>query len=176
MGFARLDPDKPVIGAINGACYAGGVELAVWCDFRIVDERATFGLLNKRWGLSLADGGTQRLPRVVGIGNALYLIETGVEIDAARALVMGLAQEVVPAGTALDRALELAHHCAGYSQVGIRADRKAAIATLGLSIQDGLDLEVELCHAPALAPEAVAGMRRFAEGSRPEPPRPVSAS
>jgi enoyl-CoA hydratase len=67
MGFARLDPDKPVIGAINGACYAGGVELAVWCDFRIVDERAKFGLLNKRWGLSLADGGTQRLPRVVGI-------------------------------------------------------------------------------------------------------------
>ena len=133
MGFARLDPDKPVIGAINGACYAGGVELAVWCDFRIVDERAKFGLLNKRWGLSLADGGTQRLPRVVGIGNALYMIETGVEIDAARAQVMGLAQEVVPAGTALDRALELAHHCAGYSQVGIRADRKAAIATLGLS-------------------------------------------
>jgi enoyl-CoA hydratase len=176
MGFARLDPDKPVIGAINGACYAGGVELAVWCDFRIVDERAKFGLLNKRWGLSLADGGTQRLPRVVGMGNALYMIETGVEIDAARAQVMGLAQEVVPAGTALERALELAHHCAGYSQVGIRADRKAAIATLGLSIQDGLDLEVELCHAPALAPEAVAGMRRFAEGSRPEPPRPVTAS
>ena len=175
MGFARLDRDKPVIGAINGACYAGGVELAVWCDFRIVDERAKFGLLNKRWGLSLADGGTQRLPRVVGIGNALYMIETGVEIDAARAQVMGLAQEVVPAGTALERALELAHHCAGYSQGGIRADRKAAIATLGLSLQDGLDLEVELCHAPALAPEAVAGMRRFAEGSRPEPPRPVSA-
>ena len=116
MGFARLDPDKPVIGAINGACYAGGVEFAVWCDFRIVDERAKFGLLNKRWGLSLADGGTQRLPRVVGIGNALYMIETGVEIDAARAQVMGLAQEVVPAGTALDRALELAHHCAGYSR------------------------------------------------------------
>ncbi len=170
IGFARLDPDKPVIGAING----GGVELAVWCDFRIVDERAKFGLLNKRWGLSLADGGTQRLPRVVGIGNALYMIETGVEIDAARALVMGLAQEVVPAGTAVTRALELAHHIAGYSQGGIRADRKAAIATLGLSIQDGLDLEVELCHAPALAPEAVAGMRRFAEGSRPEPPRPVT--
>ena len=147
----------------------------MWCDFRIVDERAKFGLLNKRWGLSLADGGTQQLPRVVGIGNALYMIETGVEIDAARAQVMGLAQEVVPAGTALDRALELAHHCAGYSQGGIRADRKAARATLGLSLQDGLDLEVELCHAPALAPEAVAGMQRFAEGSRPEPPRPVTA-
>lgn len=173
MGFARLDPGKTVIGAVNGLCYAGGVELACWCDFRIVDERARFGLLNKRWGLSLADGGTQRLPRVVGIGNALYMIETGVEITAERAQVMGLAQEVVPAGTALDRALELAHHSAGYSQVAIRADRAAALATLGLSLADGLDLEAELCHAPAMAPEAAAGMARFAAGERPEPPRPV---
>lgn len=173
MGFARLDPGKPVIGAVNGLCYAGGVELACWCDFRIVDERARFGLLNKRWGLSLADGGTQRLPRVVGIGNALYMIETGVELTAERAQTMGLAQEVVPAGTALERALELAHHSAGYSQIGIRADRQAALATLGLPLQDGLDLEVELCHAPALAPEAVAGMERFAAGDRPAPPRPV---
>lgn len=176
MGFARLDPGKPVIAAINGNCYAGGVELAVWCDFRIVDERAKFGLLNKRWGLSLADGGTQRLPRVVGIGNALYMIETGVEIDAQRALIMGLAQEVVPAGTALSRALELAEHIAGYSQGGIRADREAAIATIGLPLQEGLDLEVELCHAPSLGAEADAGMRRFREGSRPEPPRPVTAA
>lgn len=171
MGFARLDPGKPVIGAINGLCYAGGVELACWCDFRIVDERAKFGLLNKRWGLSLADGGTQRLPRVVGIGNALYMIETGIEIGAAKAEIMGLAQEVVPAGTALQRALELAHHLSGYGQDGIRADREAAIGTIGLSIQDGLDLEEELCHAPAVAPEAMAGMARFAGGARDEPPR-----
>lgn len=174
MGFARLDPGKPVIAAINGNCYAGGVELAVWCDFRIVDERAKFGLLNKRWGLSLADGGTQRLPRVVGIGNALYMIETGVEIDAKWALGMGLAQEVVPAGTSLKRALELAEHIAGYSQIGIRADREAALATIGLPLQDGLDLEVELCHAPALGPEAAAGMNRFVKGARPAPPRPVT--
>jgi len=173
MGFARLDPGKPVIAAINGNCYGGGVELAAWCDFRIVDERAKFGLLNKRWGLSLADGGTQRLPRVIGLGNALYMIETGMEIDARSALAMGLAQEVVPAGTALSRSLRLAEHIAGYSQGGIRADREAAIATFGLSIQDGLDLEVRLCHAPALSAEAAAGMRRFVEGSRPEPPRPV---
>jgi enoyl-CoA hydratase len=171
MGFARLDPGKPVIGAINGLCYAGGVELACWCDFRIVDERAKFGLLNKRWGLSLADGGTQRLPRVVGIGNALYMIETGIEIGAAKAEIMGLAQEVVPAGTSVERALELAHHLAGYGQDGIRADREAAIGTIGLSIQDGLDLEKELCHAPAVAAEAMAGMARFAEGARDEPPR-----
>ena len=175
MGFARLDPGKPTIAAVNGNCYAGGVELAIWCDFRIVDERAKFGLLNKRWGLSLADGGTQRLPRVVGIGNALYMIETGIEIDAARALGMGLAQEVVPAGTALPRALQLAEHIAGYGQAGIRADREAALATMGLSLKEGLDLEAKLCHPPALGSEAAAGMRRFAEGSRPEPPRPVTA-
>lgn len=171
MGFARLDPGKPVIAAINGNCYAGGVELAVWCDFRIVDETAKFGLLNKRWGLSLADGGTQRLPRVVGIGNALYMIETGAEIDAEHARVMGLAQEVVPAGTALERSMVLAEHIAAYSQGGIRADREAAIATLGMDLQKGLDLEVELCHSPALSEEAMAGMQRFVKGSRPEPPR-----
>lgn len=175
MGFARLDPGKPVIAAINGLCYAGGVELAVWCDFRIVDERAKFGLLNKRWGLSLADGGTQRLPRIVGLGNALYMIETGIEIDAHRALQMGLAQEVVPAGTSLERAVALATHIAGYSQVGLCADRQAAIATMGLPLDAGLDLEVELCHAPALGPEADAGMARFRAGSRPQPPRPVTA-
>ncbi len=176
MGFCRLDPGKPVIGAINGLCYAGGVELAVWCDFRIVDERAKFGLLNKRWGLSLADGGTQRLPRVVGLGNALYMIETGIEIDAHRALQMGLAQEVVPAGSALKRSMELAQHIAGYSQIGLCADREAAIATMGMPLQEGLDLEVKLCHSPALGPEAAAGMNRFVKGARPEPPRPVTVN
>lgn len=173
MGFCKLDPGKPTIAAINGNCWAGGVELAVWCDFRIVDENAKFGLLNKRWGLPLADGGTQRLPRVVGIANALYMIETGMEIDALQAQTMGLAQEVVPAGTALERALTVAAHIAGYAQGGIRADRRAALATLGLSLEDGLALEVELCHAPSLAPDAIAGMQRFADGSRPQPPRPA---
>lgn len=175
MGFARLDPGKPVVGAINGACYAGGVELAAWCDFRIVDERAKFGLLNKRWGLSLADGGTQRLPRVVGIGNALYMIETGMEIDARHAQRIGLAQEVVPAGTALKRALELAHHIAGYGQEGIRADRRAALATIGMPLDIGLEYEAAVCYAPALSPEAAAGMKRFVDGARPAPPRPVEA-
>ncbi len=168
MGFAKLDPGKPTIAAINGNCWAGGIELAIWCDFRIVDETARFGLLNKRWGLPLADGGTQRLPRLLGMGNALYLIETGMEIDADRALAMGLAQEVVPAGSAV----ELATHIAGYGQGGIRVDRKAALATIGLALEDGLDLEVELCHAPSVSTEAMAGMDRFAKGSRPEPPRP----
>jgi enoyl-CoA hydratase len=171
MGFAKLDPGKPTIAAINGNCWAGGIELAIWCDFRIVDETARFGLLNKRWGLPLADGGTQRLPRLLGMGNALYMIETGVEVDADRALAMGLVQEVVAAGEAVKRALELAAHIAGYGQGGIRVDRKAALATVGLSLEDGLALEVELCHAPSVAAEAMSGMDRFAKGSRPEPPR-----
>lgn len=172
MGFAKLDPGKPTIAAINGNCWAGGIELAIWCDFRIVDETARFGLLNKRWGLPLADGGTQRLPRLLGMGNALYLIETGMEIDADRALAMGLAQEVVPAGSAVARAMELATHIAGYGQGGIRVDRRAALATIGLSLEDGLELEVELCHGPAVSAEAMAGMDHFAKGSRPAPPRP----
>lgn len=175
MGFAILDPGKPVIAAIGGNCWAGGIELAVWCDFRIVDENAKFGLLNKRWGLSLADGGTQRLPRVVGMGNALYMIETGAEITAADARVMGLAQEVVPAGTALTRSMALAKHISEYSQPAIRADREAAIHTVGLGIEDGLQLEVELCHSPALSDQAAAGMKRFADGSRPQPPRAVDS-
>jgi enoyl-CoA hydratase len=172
MGFARLDPGKPTIAAINGWCLAGGVELACWADFRIVAENARIGLLNKRWGLSLADGGTQRLPRIVGMGNALWMIETGMEIDAHRAQLIGLAQEVVPAGQALDRAMEIARHITTYPQVGLRADRKAALATYGKSLDDGLQYEVEICHPPVRAPEVVAGMQSFVAGSRPEPPRP----
>ena len=172
MGFALLDPGKPTIAAINGWCLAGGVELACWCDFRIVAENARLGLLNKRWGLSLADGGTQRLPRIVGMGNALWMIETGMQIDAHRAQLIGLAQEVVPEGEAVDRAMEIAQHITTYPQVGLRADRKAALATYGKSLEDGLQYEVEVCHPPVRAPEVVAGMDTFVKGSRPQPPRP----
>src|SRR5207248_3230228 len=105
MGFAALDPGKPTIGAINGYCFAGGMELAAWCDFRIAAANAEFGVLNRRWGVPLVDGGTQRLPRIVGQANALYLIETGVRINAQRALTMGFVQEIVPAGEALRRAI-----------------------------------------------------------------------
>jgi enoyl-CoA hydratase len=173
MGFALLDPGKPVIAAINGWCLAGGVELAVWCDFRIVAENARIGLLNKRWGLSLTDGGTQRLPRVVGIGNALWMIETGVQLDAHRSQLIGFAQEVVPEGQALDRAMELAQHIAQYpTMVGICADRAAAIGTYGKSIEDGLQLEVRLCHPPVFDPDVQAGMQNFVNGARPDPPKP----
>jgi cytochrome P450 len=97
MGFAHLDPGKPTIAAVNGYCFAGGMELACWCDFRIASANAEFGALNRRWGVPFIDGGTQRFPRIMGQGNALWMVETGVRIDAARALSIGLVQEVVPA-------------------------------------------------------------------------------
>ncbi|MGH2881194.1 MAG: enoyl-CoA hydratase-related protein, partial [Solirubrobacteraceae bacterium] len=116
LGFARLDPGKPTIAAVNGHCFGGGLELSLWCDFRIVAENAVFGALNRQWGVTLIDGGTQRLPRIVGYGNAMWMIETGCRIDARRALEIGLAQEVVPVGQALPRALEIAHELAGLPQ------------------------------------------------------------
>ena len=99
MGVSRIvDVDKPTVAAVNGYCLAGGLELACWCDFRIAARNACFGNPARRWGVPLVDGGTQRLPRIVGLGNALYLIETGIVIDADCALRIGLVQEVVPAG------------------------------------------------------------------------------
>lgn len=172
MGFAHLDPGKPTIAAVNGYCFAGGMELAGWCDFRIASANAEFGALNRRWGVPFVDGGTQRFPRIMGQGNALWMIETGVRIDADRALAIGLVQEVVAEGTALDRALELADRIAGYPQASIRTDRAAALATWGLSLDNGLYLESGLCRPTATEPEMLEGLRNFAAGNRPDAPRP----
>src|SRR4051812_39676396 len=152
IGFAKLDPGKPTIAAVNGYCFAGGMELACWCDFRIASANAEFGALNRRWGVPFIDGGTQRFPRIMGQGNALWMIETGIRIDAARALTIGLAQEVVPAGTALDRALELADRIAGYPQASVRTDRAATLATYGLSLEAGLFMESGLGRPTATGP------------------------
>src|SRR3989440_3255767 len=141
IGFAKLDPGKPTIAAVNGYCFAGGMELACWCDFRIASANAEFGALNRRWGVPFIDGGTQRFPRIMGQGNALWMIETGVRIDAARAQAIGLVQEVVPEGAALDRALALADRIAGYPQASLRTDRAATLATWGLDLQAGLVME-----------------------------------
>lgn len=141
LGFARLDPGKPTLAAVNGYCFGGGMELACWCDFRIAAENAEFGALNRHWGLTLIDGGTQRLPRLVGYGNALWLIETGLRIDSHKALQIGLVQEIVPAGRALVRALELAEKIAMYPQSALRADRAAVLASLGTPIDEGLTAE-----------------------------------
>jgi enoyl-CoA hydratase len=164
MGISRLEVSKPTIAAINGYCFAGGLELACWCDFRIADESAEFGVLNRRWGVPLIDGGTQRLPKIVGGGNALYLIETGVRIDASTALRMGLVQEVVAPGTAVERALELAARIAEYPQASLVADRESAIRL------DGIEAEAERGERTVGADEMVAGLERFRAGDRPAPP------
>lgn len=144
LGFARLDPGKPTIAAVNGHCYGGGLELSLWCDFRIVAENAVFGALNRQWGVTLIDGGTQRLPRIVGYGNAMWMIETGCRVDARRALEIGLAQEVVPAGQALPRALEIADQLAKLPQPALIADRHGVVASSAHPLQDGLEIETRV--------------------------------
>jgi enoyl-CoA hydratase len=175
MGISRItDLAKPAIAAVNGYCLAGGLELACWCDFRIASRGSSFGVLNRHWGVPLVDGGTQRLSRIVGLGNALYLIETGVQIDADHALRIGLVQETVPEGQALPRALELAEAMSSYPQVSLRNDRRAACEGLSLSLAEGLKLEQYL-HRDSLAdPAMMEAVLRYASWQRPPPPRPPS--
>jgi enoyl-CoA hydratase len=161
MGFTRLTPTKPAIAAIAGWCVAGGLELALWCDLRVADETAQFGCLERRWGVPLIDGGTQRLPRVVGLGRALELILTGRTVAADEALLMGLVNEVVPAGAHLTRALALAEAIAAFPQETMLSDREAAYAALGLPIDQGLALEARLGRGRIGG--ALEGARRFGE-------------
>jgi enoyl-CoA hydratase len=173
MGISRItDVGKPVIGAVEGYCTAGGLELACWCDFRIAARGAQFGVLNRRWGVPLIDGGTQRLPRIVGLANALYLIETGVLIDAAHAQRIGLIQEVVPDGQALDRALEIAAALSAYPQRAIRNDRRAALEGATLPIKEGLVFEFEAHRETLTDPLMGEWLAKYARGERPPPLRP----
>jgi enoyl-CoA hydratase len=173
MGISRItDVNKPVIAAINGYCTAGGLELACWCDFRIASADAQFGVLNRRWGVPLTDGGTQRLPLIVGMGNALYLIVTGAQLNAQQALRIGLVQETVPPGKAVERALEIANTVAAYPQTAMRNDRRAALAAFERPIDEGLRFEVE-AHSDTLADPAMRDwLARFAKGERPRPITP----
>ena len=171
MGFSRVtDVQKPTIAAVNGCCLAGGLELACWCDFRISARSAKFGVVNRRWGVPLIDGGTQKLPRIAGLGNALYLIETGAMIDAGQALRMGLVQEVVPDGQALERALELAAIMAGYPWASLVNDRRAAYEGLALGLAEGIRREQDLHTADLQDREMRDGLERFITGQRPQPP------
>jgi enoyl-CoA hydratase len=173
MGLTRItNVGKPTIAAVSGYCTAGGLEIAAWCDFRIASADAQFGVLNRRWGVPLVDGGTQRLPRIVGMGNAMYLIITGALIDARHALRMGLVQEVVPPGKALDRALEIAGVLSTYPQTAIRNDRQAALASFTLPINQGLKYEIETTRSSLSDPAMPAWLQRFAAGERPESIRP----
>jgi enoyl-CoA hydratase len=162
MGFTRLTPSKPTIAAISGYCLAGGLELALWCDLRIATESSRLGYPERRWGVPLIDGGTQRLPRIVGLGRALDLILTGRIIDAREAHAMGLLTEMVDDGDHLRRAIELANNLARFPQRTMLTDRRAAIEGLGMTLQQGLELESKA--GPDVFMDAVSGARRFASG------------
>ena len=162
MGFTRRTPSKPAVAAISGWCLAGGLELALWCDLRIAAEGARLGFTERRFGVPLIDGGTQRLPRIVGLGQALDIILTGRILEADEALRMGLLTEIVPAGGHLGRALEMAEALAAFPQETMLADRRAAIEGLGLPLADGLALESQA--GPAVYADAVEGAARFAGG------------
>jgi enoyl-CoA hydratase len=162
MGFTRLTPSKPTIAAISGFALAGGLELALWCDLRIATEGSTFGCPERRWGVPLIDGGTQRLPRIVGLGRALDLILTGRMIDADEALAIGMLTELVPPGAHLDRALELAEGLARFPQRTMLADRRAAIEGFGLPLHDALALEADA--GPEVFEDGARGAARFAAG------------
>jgi enoyl-CoA hydratase len=162
MGFTRRTPTKPTIAAIGGWCLAGGLELALWCDLRVAAEGSTLGFPERRWGVPLIDGGTQRLPRIVGLGRALDLILSGRLVGTDEALAMGLLTEVVPAGEHLARALAMAERLAAFPQETMLADRRAALQGFGLPLAEGLALEAQA--GPAIFAAAVAGAARFAGG------------
>jgi enoyl-CoA hydratase len=162
MGFTRLTPSKPTIAAISGFALAGGLELALWCDLRIATEDSVLGYPERRWGVPLIDGGTQRLPRIVGLGRALDLILTGRIIDAREAHAMGLLTEIVQAGAHLERALALAEGLARFPQPTMLADRRAAIEGLGMTLAEGLAMESQA--GPQVFEEGARGALRFAAG------------
>jgi enoyl-CoA hydratase len=162
MGFTRLTPAKPAIAAISGWCLAGGLELALWCDLRIAAPSARLGFTERRFGVPLIDGGTQRLPRVVGLGRALELILTGRIVEAEEALRWGLVNEVVEAGRHVDRALEIAEGLAGFPRATMLSDRRAALEGIGVPFADGMRLEAE--HGRASIATGIEGAARFAAG------------
>lgn len=143
LGCTRLFVSKPTIAAVAGYCVAGGLELACWCDLRIADATAVFGCFERRFGIPLVDGGTQRLPRIIGLGRALEMILTGKPVTAPEAFVSGLVNEVVEPGQSLKRAIELAHGLTQFPQMCIRNDRQAAYAGLGKALPEGLRIEAK---------------------------------
>jgi enoyl-CoA hydratase len=162
LGFSRLISPKPTIAAISGWCLAGGLELALWCDLRVVTEDAKLGFTERRFGVPLVDGGTQRLPRIVGLGRALDMILTGRIVEADEAAQIGLVTEVVPAGRHLERALEMAEALARFPQQTMLADRSAALEGIGLTFEEGMRLEAR--SGLPTRETAWEGASRFAAG------------
>jgi enoyl-CoA hydratase len=162
LGFTRITSPKPTIAAITGWALAGGLELALWCDLRVATETAKLGFPERRWGVPLIDGGTQRLPRIVGMGRALDMILSGRIVEADEALAMGLLTEMVVPGGHLDRALEMAEGLASFPQETMIADRRSALEGFGLPLEQGLAREAEI--GGAVSGVGVEGAARFAAG------------
>ena len=162
LGFTRLTASKPTIAAVSGWCLAGGLELALWCDLRIATEDAKLGFPERRWGVPLIDGGTQRMPRLIGMGHAMDLILSGRIVEAAEAKQMGLVTEVVENGRHLERALAYAEGLAAFPQETMLADRRAAIEGFGLPLDEALAREAK--SGTETLEVAWRGAARFAGG------------
>jgi enoyl-CoA hydratase len=163
MGPSRMVLSKPVIAAVSGYAVAGGLELALWCDLRVVEEDAVFGVFCRRWGVPLIDGGTVRLPRLIGHSRAMDLILTGRAVDAQEALAIGLANRVVPTGQSRAAAEELAAELARSPQGCLRADRLSMLRQWGHSEAEAMDFEFG--SLSRVAAETIAGAKRFADGA-----------
>ncbi|MGV9249960.1 crotonase/enoyl-CoA hydratase family protein [Streptomyces sp. NPDC003697] len=163
MGPTRMRLSKPVVAAVAGHAVAGGLELALWCDLRVAEEDAVFGVFCRRWGVPLIDGGTVRLPRLIGTGRALDMILTGRPVPAREAYEMGLANRVVPTGRARAEAEELAAAIARFPQECLRSDRASVHAQEGLDEESAL--RSELRHGAGVLARATEGAARFAAGA-----------
>lgn len=164
LGPTRMLLSKPVIAAISGYCVAGGLELAVWCDLRVAEEDAVLGIFERRFGVPLIDGGTQRLPRLIGMSRALDLILTGRPVSAREAMEMGLVNRVVEKGKAREAAEELAAQLAEFPQACMRNDREALYRGMGRPFEEGLELEYRLGIKTLESGESVEGAGRFTAG------------
>ncbi len=165
MGPSRMLLDKPVIASIAGHAVAGGLELALWCDLRVVEEDAVLGVFCRRWGVPLIDGGTVRLPRLIGMSRALDLILTGRPVHAEEALAIGLANRVVKPGTARAEAEALARELAALPPTCMRTDRRSAYEQWGMSLEDALANELSHGLRALSDPDMAAGASRFAKGA-----------
>ncbi len=165
MGPSRMLLSKPVIAAVSGPAVAGGLELALWCDLRVADTTAVFGVYCRRWGVPLIDGGTVRLPRLIGHSRALDMILTGRGVGAEEALQIGLANRLVAEGEALSTAQALAQQISAFPQLCMRGDRMSSYQQWGMDQVDALAVEFESGVAVVRSGETVAGATRFAEGA-----------
>jgi enoyl-CoA hydratase len=163
MGPSRMMLSKPVIAAVSGYAVAGGLELALWCDMRVAEDDAVFGVFCRRWGVPLIDGGTVRLPRLIGQSRAMDMILTGRAVDADEALAIGLANRVVPKGQARQAAEELAAELAALPQQCLRSDRLSALNQWGMGEAEALDFE--FASISRVSAEALEGAGRFAAGA-----------